>query len=84
MSRWLALLIAIIGGAVLGYVMLLLVAGGVLGVLWLYVFGDDPWPAWSDYVLGGAIVAGGLAAWAVCSWMIWRRLNNGTPNRHSD
>jgi len=78
-NRWLALVIAIIGGAALGYALLLLVAGGVLGVLWLYIFGDDPWPAWTDYALGGAIVAGGLASWAFCSWMIWRTLKPQKP-----
>ena len=71
MSRWLALLLAIVGGAAAGYAMLLAVGGAVLGFLWIYVFGDDPWPKWSDYVLGTAIVVGGLAAWAYCSWRIW-------------
>jgi hypothetical protein len=74
MSRWLALLIAVIGGAVLGYAILLFVAGGILGLLWLFVFGDDPWPAWTDYVLGAAIIIGGLASWVFCSWMIWKQL----------
>lgn len=76
MNRGLALLIAIIGGALLGYALLLVVAGGVLGFLWLYVFGDDPWPAWSDYVLGGAIVIGGLLSWFICSRIIWRALTS--------
>jgi hypothetical protein len=75
-SRWLALLISILGGAILGYALLLAVGGGLLGFLWLFVFGDDPWPAWSDYVLGTAIVVGGFAAWAWCSWMIWRQLRS--------
>ncbi len=74
MNRRLALAIAIIGGAFLGYAMLLVIGGGILGILWLYVFGDDPWPAWSDYVLGTAIVIGGLAAWVFCSWTIWQSL----------
>ena len=74
MNRWLALAISIIGGAILGYALLLIVGGGILGLLWLYVFGDDPWPKWSDYVLGAAIVIGGLVAWAWCGRMIWRGL----------
>lgn len=74
MSRWLALLLAIVGGAALGYALLLVVGGAILGFLWLYVFGDDPWPRWSDYVLGAAIVVGGIAAWAWCSWLIWHRV----------
>ena len=74
MSRRLALLVSIIGGALLGYAFLLVIGGGVLGLLWLYVFGDDPWPAWTNPVLGTAIIVGGLCAWAYCSWAIWNRL----------
>jgi hypothetical protein len=73
-SRWLALLLSIVGGAVLGYALLLVVGGAVLGFFWLFVFGDDPWPAWSDYVLGAAIVVGGFGAWVYCSWKIWSQL----------
>jgi len=78
-SRWLALLLSIVGGAILGYAMLLLVGGGVLGLLWLYVFGDDPWPVWSDYVLGAAIIVGGMVAWWYCAQMIWRKLRPTEP-----
>ena len=74
MSHWLALLLSIIGGAIIAYCLLLVVGGAVLGFLWLYVFGDDPWPAWSNYVLGAAIVIGGLVAWIAGGRMIWERL----------
>jgi hypothetical protein len=77
-SRGPALLIAIIGGAVLGYFLFLIAAGAVLGFLWLYVFGDDPWPEWSNYVLGGAIVAGAIASWFFCARLIWRHLRPRT------
>lgn len=74
MNRWLALLISIVGGAVIAYAMLLVIGGAVLGVLWLYVFGDDPWPEWSNYVLGTAIVVGGAAAWIFGALTIWKQL----------
>lgn len=74
MNRWLAMALSIVGGAFLGYAILILVFGAVAGFLWIYVFGDDPWPAWSDYVLGAAIVIGGLAAWFYCARAIWSRL----------
>ncbi|MEO7654216.1 MAG: hypothetical protein ABIS23_00850 [Sphingomicrobium sp.] len=74
MNRWLAIAIAVIGGAVLGNLLLLVIGGAVLGFLWLYVLGDDPWPAWSDYVLGTAIVLGSFSAWAFCGWTLWWRL----------
>ena len=76
MSRGTALLISIIGGAILGYVLFLLVAGAVLGFLWIYVFGDDPWPKWSEPVLGAAIIVGGFASWAYCALKIWRNLQS--------
>ena len=72
MKRGTALLVSILGGAILGYVFFLLIAGAVLGFLWIYVFGDDPWPAWSEPVLGGAIIVGGFACWASFSLRIWR------------
>ena len=74
MNRWLALLISIIGGAIIAYAMLLVIGGGVLGFLWLFVFGDDPWPEWSNYVLGTAIVVGGLAAWIFGARTVWAAL----------
>ena len=80
MNRWLALAIAIVGGAIAGYAVLIAVGGAVAGFLWLYVFGDDPWPAWSDYLLGAAIVGGGLAAWTYCGRAIWRHLRARTQN----
>jgi hypothetical protein len=73
-SRWLALLLSILGGAIIAYCLLLAVGGAILGILWLYVFGDDPWPQWSNYVIGSAIVIGGLVAWLAASRMIWEKL----------
>ena len=74
MNRWAALLLSIIGGAILAYCLLLVVGGAMLGVLWLYVFGDDPWPEWSNYLIGAALVIGGLIAWLAAARMIWERL----------
>ena len=74
MSRGAALLLAIVGGAIIAYCLLLIVGGAVLGFLWLYVFGDDPWPEWSNYVIGAGILIGGLFAWTVSARMIWDRL----------
>ncbi|NNU80290.1 hypothetical protein HMH01_07535 [Halovulum dunhuangense] len=44
----------------LGPLLALGVLGTLMGVLWLHVFGDDPWPAavdWAVPVLGVAILA---------------------------
>ena len=74
MNRWLALLAAIIGGAIVAYGLVLIFGGALLGILWLFVFGDDPWPAWVELFLGPAIVIAGLMLWAVFAWKIWRTL----------
>jgi hypothetical protein len=43
-------------------------------VLWIFVFGDDPWPAWVEPAAGIAIPVFGLLLWAGIAVVIWRRL----------
>ena len=78
MNRGLALLISVIGGAVGALAVVIAVGGGLLGLLWLYVFGDDPWPVWAENFLNLAIPIAGLVLWAIIGWIIWRRLT-GLP-----
>jgi hypothetical protein len=73
-KRWVAVLIAIVGGAMAGYTTILLVAGGLLGVFWLWIFGDDPWPGWATAGFHVLVPVGGLLLWAVFGWLIWARL----------
>ena len=51
MSRGVALLLAILGGAVAAFAATVAFVGVTAGVLWIYVFGDDTWPAWVDPVM---------------------------------
>ena len=74
MNRSIALLLAVIGGAAAALFALFLLGGGLLGVLWLFVFGDDPWPGWAEVALNIAIPLAGLFLWAVFGWQIWLRL----------
>ena len=76
MSRWVALLLAIVGGAIAAYTTILLVAGGLLGVGWLWVFGDDPWPLWAMTGMHMLVPLGGLALWVLFGWLIWVRLRS--------
>ena len=78
MNRPLGLLLAIIGGAIGAMATVVAVGGGLLGILWLYVFGDDPWPRWAEGFLNIAIPIVGLLLWAIFGWIIWRRLT-GPP-----
>jgi len=73
-KRWVAVLLAIIGGAIAAYTTILLLAGALLGVFWLWIFGDDPWPGWATSGFDVLIPVGGLVLWAIFGWLIWARL----------
>lgn len=74
MKRWLALLIAIVGGAALAFALTLGATAVIAGFLWIYVFGDDPWPDAANTVLNIAIPVLGLAAWGFFCWVLYRNL----------
>ncbi|NUT00789.1 MAG: hypothetical protein HOP96_07425 [Sphingomonas sp.] len=67
------LLLAIVGGAIAAYTTVLLVGGATLGILWLWVFGDDPWPKWVTKSFDILLPVGGLVLWAIFGWQIWLR-----------
>jgi len=71
-NQWLALVIAIIGGAVAAWVGTIALVAVVYGSLWIYVFGDSSWPDWVDPVLGTVAVLGGLMIWVAVGWFIWK------------
>ena len=79
MNRWVALLLAIIGGAAAALAILMFGTAAAVGALWIFVFGDDPWPAWFEPTLNIAIPIVGLVLWAMFSWAIWNRLK--TPRQ---
>ena len=74
MNRIAVALLAIIGGAAVALGALMLGTGAVAGVLWIFVFGDDEWPAWAMTTLNVLIPIVGLFLWAVFGWQIWLRL----------
>lgn len=51
---------ALLGAALVALVLFATVAGG----LWLFVFGDNPWPAWADAMLTAGIALSFLGFWA--------------------
>ncbi|MEO8547977.1 MAG: hypothetical protein ABI422_06375 [Sphingomicrobium sp.] len=82
MNRGLGLaLLAIVGGAIGAFAIVIAVGGGLLGLLWLFVFGDNPWPTWAETFLNLAIPIAGLLLWAIIGWRIWSQLRsrNGPP-----
>jgi hypothetical protein len=73
-NRFAAALLAIIGGAAVALGVLMLGTGAVAGILWIFVFGDDPWPNWAMTTLNLIIPVVGLFFWAVFGWQLWLRL----------
>jgi hypothetical protein len=78
-NRWIALLLAIAGGGIAAFAIVVAAGGALLGFLWLFVFGDDPWPVWADNFLNLAIPLAGLLLWAVFGWIIYLRLRGTDP-----
>ena len=74
MNRGIALLLAVIGGAAVALALAMFGTAAAVGFLWIFVFGDDPWPGWVEPALNIAIPIVGLALWAMFSWAIWNRL----------
>lgn len=74
MNRFAAALLAIIGGAAVALGALMIGTGAVAGLLWIFVFGDDPWPGWAMTTLNFLIPVVGLFLWALFGWQIWLRL----------
>jgi len=77
-NRGVALLLAIIGGAAIALALLMAGTGIVAGALWIFVFGDDPWPGWVETILNILIPLVGVLLWAMFSRAIWFHLK-GPP-----
>ena len=71
MPRWARILLTIVAAGIGVYGGLIVVGGGAAGIAWIFLFGDDPWPKWSEIVIPLVAFAGLLAgAWlfVVAAW----------------
>ena len=73
MNRWLLLLLAVVGGASVAYVTVLIAAGAIVGLLWIFVFGDDSWPEGWEIVVTVILGLIGFAVWFAAAKKIWLR-----------
>jgi hypothetical protein len=69
---WLRILLTAIGAMAGAYCGLIVVGGGAAGIAWLYLFGDDPWPAWSEIVIPLIALAGAVAGGWMAGVATWR------------
>ena len=72
-------------GLFLAGIISITVFAGFMGILWLYVFGDQPWPAFTEAIVSILFVLTVLALWIgsiVTGYLIGRRLEmNPLVNR---
>lgn len=73
-----SLLFGIPGLFVAGIIAIILF-GGLAGILWLYVFGDDPWPSFVEQLTSVVFVLVVLAIWIafiLLGYVVGRRLED--------
>ena len=74
-----------LGGLVAGVCTAFVVAGAMLGMMWIFVFGDNPWPDWSNILVAMVFMGVVLACVATGGWLGYRhgiaRENSRTPRR---
>jgi hypothetical protein len=66
MSRWARIVLTGLAAIIGGWSGLIVIGGGAAGMAWIFLFGDDPWPRWSEIAVPLVALAGSLAgAWAL-------------------
>ena len=76
MPRWLRILLTIVAAAFGGWAGLIAIGGGAAGIAWIFLFGDDPWPAWSDPVIMSIALAGAIGGAIVLGRAAWQASGN--------
>jgi fatty acid desaturase len=72
MSRWARILLTCLAALIGGWAGLIAIGGGAAGIAWIFLFGDDPWPKWSEIAIPLVALAGSLAAAWVLGFATWR------------
>ena len=72
MPRWLRIVLTLLAVATGAYGGLIVVGGGAAGIAWLYLFGDDRWPRWSEIVIPLVALAGAVAGAIMFGLAAWR------------
>jgi hypothetical protein len=71
-KRYLYALLFGVPGFFVAVIVTLILFGAVAGVLWLFVFGDDPWPSFTGPVLATLGIGTFLLFWLGLTWLGYR------------
>jgi hypothetical protein len=85
-KRYLYALLFGIPGLLVAGLIAIVVFAGVMGILWLYVFGDDPWPASTEQIVSVLFGFMVIAVWLtsiVAGYAIGKRLENNPARNRS-
>ena len=80
-KRYLYVLLFGIPGLFVAGILSVLLFGAFTGLLWLYVFGDNPWPSYTEIVLSLLFVLSVLTIWGVTivlGYIVGKRLESRT------
>ena len=72
MSRWTRIVLTALAAMIGGYVGMIVVGGGAAGFAWIFLFGDDPWPRWSEIVIPLVALVGAAAGAWILGLAVWR------------
>ena len=61
----------IIWGVILGVLSGLYVTSGVVGLFWLYIFGDNAWPDWAVGLANTIGIFSGILIFGICVFFSW-------------
>ena len=79
MNRWLALALALFGGALAAWFGAMGAFAIFYGVLWIFVFGDSPWPQWVDAALPVLLLLVAIPGAVAVAWAVYVRWRLGWP-----
>lgn len=76
MPRWVRILLTALAAGFGGWAGLMMVGGGAAGIAWIFLFGDDPWPRWGEWLIVGAATVGMIGGAILLGLAAWRSTGN--------
>lgn len=76
MPRWVRIILTLLAAGFGGWAGLMTLGGGAAGFAWIFLFGDDPWPKWGEWLIVAIALAGGLAGAGLLGLAAWRATGN--------